>query len=236
LNGEVFAELLNHASEPYRGAGRFAYHFARGKLRGDPAFRALLERGWLSGSERILDLGCGQGLLFAWLLAARARHDLGEWPAPWPPPPPCASLLGIELTAADTQRARVALGHAARFIQADLRDTALAPADAIVVLDVLHYLEHAAQEDLLARMRAALPAGGVLLLRVGDAAAGLPFRLSNWADGIVLRARGHRRVRLHCRSASDWQRLLEARGFRSETVPLSHGTPFANVLLHARAI
>lgn len=58
--------------------GRFAYHFARGKLGGDPVFLALLERGLLSDRARILDLGCGQGLLAAWLLAARRQFESGE--------------------------------------------------------------------------------------------------------------------------------------------------------------
>ena len=59
--------LIDRASEPYRGAGAFAYNFARGKLRSDPVFCALLERGLLLGRGHILDLGCGQGLLAAWL-------------------------------------------------------------------------------------------------------------------------------------------------------------------------
>jgi 2-polyprenyl-3-methyl-5-hydroxy-6-metoxy-1,4-benzoquinol methylase len=62
--------LLDAACEPYRNAGRFAYYFARGKLRGDPVYRAILESGLLLGRARVLDLGCGQGLLAAWLRAA----------------------------------------------------------------------------------------------------------------------------------------------------------------------
>ena len=66
--------LIDSASAYYRGAGRFAWHWARGKLGGDPAFATILARGLLSGRSRILDLGCGQALLAAWLLAARACH------------------------------------------------------------------------------------------------------------------------------------------------------------------
>ena len=62
--------LLDAACEPYRSAGRFAYHFARAKLRTDPVYRAILELGLLLGRARVLDLGCGQGLLAAWLRAA----------------------------------------------------------------------------------------------------------------------------------------------------------------------
>ena len=67
-------ELLAAASAYYRPAGAFAWRFARGKLAADPVFPALLAQGLLAGRTRILDLGCGQGLLAAWLLAAHACH------------------------------------------------------------------------------------------------------------------------------------------------------------------
>ena len=68
--------LIDHASEPYRAAGRFAYPFARGKLGADAVFCGRQQRGLVPRNARIPDLGCGQGLLAAWLLAARqrARH------------------------------------------------------------------------------------------------------------------------------------------------------------------
>ena len=40
--GAAWRRLLDRASAPYRGAGRFAWHFARGKLGHDPVFRHLL--------------------------------------------------------------------------------------------------------------------------------------------------------------------------------------------------
>jgi hypothetical protein len=63
------AALVDAASAPYRATDLFAYYRARGKLRGDPAFTGILREGLLVGSERILDLGCGQGLLAAWMSA-----------------------------------------------------------------------------------------------------------------------------------------------------------------------
>jgi hypothetical protein len=83
----VHRALIERASEPYRRAGGFAYHFARGKLRYDPVFREILELGLLRGHPRILDLGCGQGLLAAWLWAAARAYESGAWPRFWPPPP-----------------------------------------------------------------------------------------------------------------------------------------------------
>src|SRR4029077_18163518 len=83
----TLAPLIDAASAYYRGAGHFAWHFARGKLGADPVFAAILARGLLHGRVRILDLGCGQGLLAAWLLAARAVHASDAphaWPHGWP--------------------------------------------------------------------------------------------------------------------------------------------------------
>ncbi len=49
-----------------------------------------------------------------------------------------------------------------------------------------------------------------------------------------MRLRGHRLERLHSRPLEEWQRALEALGFRHEARPMSEGTGFANVLLVAR--
>jgi SAM-dependent methyltransferase len=230
--------LLGQASEPYRRAGRFAYHFARGKLRHDPVFRAILERGLLRGHTHILDLGCGQGVLAAWLRAASRCYERGQWPRFWPPPPCLRSMRGIELMRREVARARCAFGAGSEceVTQADIRSTAFGTADAVVILDVLHYMPEDSQRDVLRRVRAALPHGGALLLRVGDADAGLRFRLTQWSDHVILLFRGHGLARLHCRGLGRWRELLRECGFDSRPERMSHGTPFANVLLIARAV
>jgi SAM-dependent methyltransferase len=227
------AQLVDAAAAPYRPAGRFAWHFARGKLAGDPAFAGPLQHGLIPARARVLDLGCGQGLLASWLLAAQRTHAAGNWPQSWPAPPQTTALHGVELMAHDVARARAALGDAAHFDHADIRSAPFRDADAVVILDVLHYIDLAAQDTVLRRVREALAPSGVLLLRVGDAAAGLPFRISNWVDFIVTRARGHRTARLYCRTLDDWARALQALGFTVKPIPMSQGTPFANVLLVA---
>ena len=67
--------LARAAAEPYRKAGLFARKFAQGKLTRDPSYMGILERSLLPGGDRLLDLGCGQGLIAAWLNAARATAD-----------------------------------------------------------------------------------------------------------------------------------------------------------------
>jgi SAM-dependent methyltransferase len=229
--------LLDQSCEPYRKLGRFAYHFARGKLRSDPVFRAILELGLLSGQQRILDLGCGRGLLAAWLrAAAHCCYERGIWPRTWPPAPRPESMRGIELMTREVDRARRALGPAFEVVQADIRSAVFGSADAVVILDVLHYVPAPAQRDILQRVRAALPVGGLLLLRVSDASAGLRFRFTQWVDQAILLMRGQGRVDLHCRTIGQWRELLRECGFDTRAEPMSHGTPFANVLLIGLAI
>jgi len=228
--------LLDRACAPYRQVGRFAYYFARGKLRADPVFRAILELGLLRGQQRILDLGCGQGLLAAWLRAAAQCYEHGTWPAGWPPAPSPRSMRGIELMAREVAWARRALGPACEVLQADIRSAVFGSADAVVMLDVLHYIPAQSQLEVLQRVRAALPPGGLLLLRVGDADGGLRFRFTRWVDRLIMLARGRGAVALHCRSIEQWRELLRECRFDSRAEPMSHGTPFANVLLIALAI
>jgi cyclopropane fatty-acyl-phospholipid synthase-like methyltransferase len=198
-------------------------------------FRALLQRGLLLGRGHILDLGCGQGLLAAWLKAALLCYESGSWPQDWPPAPQPRSTRGIELMIRDVERARTALGSDCEILQGDIRSAEFGTTDAVVILDVLHYISQEEQLQVLKRVRAALPARGLLLLRIADADGGLRFRCSQWIDKLVMLFRGHATVATHCRSAGQWRNLLRECGFEVQAAPMSQGTPFANVLLIAHA-
>jgi len=226
--------LIDTATAPYRSAGRFAWHFARGKLGGDPVFASLLEHGLIPDKARILDIGCGQGLLASGLLSAKAMHAEGLWPAHWPKAPNPASIHGIELMPRDVERARQALGAAAKFTAGDMCKVDFGKVDAVVILDVLHYVSIEAQDDVLRRVRDALEPDGTLILRIGDADGGLPFKFSVWVDHVVTFARGHRNSRMYCRPLSQWRAALADLGFRVDTLPMNKGTPFANILLIAK--
>ena len=229
-------QLFDTAVEPYRQAGKFATHFARGKLTGDPVFREILARGLVAPNTHVLDIGCGQGLLSAWLLAAERMAKNPGWPSGWKAAPYAVTGKGIELMPADVVRAEQALSaHESRFKfeAGDMCSTPFEKAETVVILDVLHYVPYAAQEDVLQRVLDALTPQGLLILRVGDAAGGLGFKVSNWVDHVVTLARGHSLSRLYCKPLADWISQLERLGFRVEAKPMSQGTPFANVLLLA---
>jgi SAM-dependent methyltransferase len=236
----VTGALVGAASAYYRGAGRFAWHFARGKLRGDPAYETILRQGLLARRQHLLDLGAGQGLLAAWLLAARAAYAAERaWPQGWPAPPELRSYTGIEINPQEVRRARRAFaldpGAAVQIVHGDIRNVDYGSPDAVVILDVLHYNDCASQERILKRVRAALAPGGTLLLRVGDADGGLSFGLSKSFDRTVALLRRSRWLQLHCRALREWQELLERCAFEAQPVPMQHGATFSNTLLLARA-
>lgn len=193
-------------------------------------FAGLLARGAFAQNARVLDIGCGQGLLAALLCPDHGSH----WPLDLPAQAKGVRYTGIELMASDVLRGTQALAFLqgqAQLIQGDMCTTAFPDSDVVVILDVLHYVSEAAQEDVLTRVRECLSPTGKLLLRIGDAQGGLPFHFSNWVDRVVTRIRGHKNGRLYCRSLNQWLALLDRLGFSVQVVPMNEGTPFANILL-----
>jgi len=225
--------LVAAASDPYQRAGKFAFHFARGKLRWDPVFGHLLARGLIAPRTRVLDIGCGQGLLASLLAAAAQAARQGRWPSDWAEAPLDVRVSGIELLARDVERARNALGDGIDVVCADMRTTAFPAVDTVVILDVLHYVSIAEQDAVLDRVRAALPIGGRLVLRIGDAAAPRGFVTSTWVDRFVKLARGQGFGRPEGRTLAAWQGRLAELGFTVASEALHGGPPFANVLLVA---
>ena len=226
--------LLDAAAQPYAAAGRHAFHFVRGKLRYDPVYFFLLRQGLLPDRGRLLDVGCGRGLLLALLRAAGESYRAGTWPPGWAVPPLGLDPTGIDLRKDHVRIACAALGGDARVEARDLRDFDFPPSAAIVMLDVLHYLREDEQQRVLAKAAAALASGGVLLLREPDAGAGVAYRLSQLSERLLETLRGRPFSRLRYRRAAEWAGLLESLGLTAAMEPMSAGTPFANVLFICR--
>ena len=105
----------------------------------------------LPTAATVLDLGCGNGLPGARLLAERGWR-----------------VLGVDFSAVQVRRA-AGLVPAARFARSDMTELAIRPAslDAIVSLYALIHVPLADQRVLLPRLRRWLRPGGYLLAIVG---------------------------------------------------------------------
>lgn len=233
LHPEI-AALVEEGARRYKDVGMFHWEFVRGKLRHDPLYFNLLRRGFLPPEGLLLDLGCGRGILFSLLLAARDLHAKGTYPKDWAPPPSSLTFHGIEGRPKTAEAAREALAGEATIETGDLQTADFPKAEAILLLDVLHYLPAPGQETLIARAAAALAPGGVLLIRDADAAAGWRFTATRIQERFSSMARGDFRQRFHYRSAAEWRTLLEKQGLTVDLQPMGMGTPYANVLLAAR--
>lgn len=131
----------------FSGAPRGHRGYVTGKLMMDPVYRQICEE--LGQLERALDLGTGLGLL-PLLLAVRGQ---------------AAELIGLDWDEAKLQSARIAAQSLPagatrnlRFEPGDLRTAVLPEADAVFLLDVLHYYPPAEQRQILAPRRRCGPA------------------------------------------------------------------------------
>jgi uncharacterized protein (DUF2062 family) len=235
LHPEI-AALLEESARRYQEVGMFHWEFVRGKLRHDPLYFNLLRRGFLPPEGLLLDLGCGRGILFSLILAARELSAQGIYPGEWAPPPPRLAFRGIEGRPKTAEAARQALAGEAAIETADLTAAELPTAGAILLLDVLHYLPAAGQEALLEKAAAALAPGGVLLIRDADADGGWRFTATRFQERLAALARRHWRQRFHYRGAAEWRDLLTRLNLAVDVEPMGMGTPYANVLLAARRL
>ena len=248
MRDPVFNALVKVASDRYLGSGITAWEFARAKLRNDPVYRQVVTSGLVAPDSRVMDVGCGQGLLLAILAAARDAAEQGSWPADWAPAPRGATLIGVELRPRIAQIAREALADAAEIHQVDARTLvagtaadeageearAATRADAIVLFDVLHLMAADDQERLLRALVDALPPGGKLLVREADASGGWRFRFVRLGNRLTAWTQRRWTPTFHFRTAAEWRALLERAGLQVEE-PKEMGTAsFANVLLVGR--
>ena len=229
---DPFAVLREAAAEPYLKAGVLHWEFVRGKLRHDPMYRGILEAGLLPRRGRLVDLGCGRGILLSLLVAVADAAEDDEVIAPM-------ELIGIELRRSHARAAAKALAQLPHqpeieIRQGDLRELPVPPCDTAVLLDVLHYMPAEAQVDLIGRVAEKLRPGGMLLLREADADAGWRFATTRSAERLMAVLRGHFRQRFHFRGKTAWEELARAAGLVVESEPMSEGTPYGNVLLVAR--
>jgi uncharacterized protein (DUF2062 family) len=228
--------LWEATSRRYLSSGILPWEFVLAKLRRDPLYPALLSSGVLPRAGTLLDLGCGRGIVLTLIETAASLHASGDWEKEWPAPPLEGLVLrGVERSESLSGVARSATAGRARIEVADLVGYHPEPCDGILLFDVLHYLDGAAQVVLIERACRALEPNGVMILREADAGLGLRFLLTRTAERLSALIRLHWRQRFTYRSAAEWCSVLAAQGLETRTQPSWRGTPFGNVLIVARA-
>ncbi len=181
----------------YRNMEAYPRCFARFKMMADPMFKDLPRI--LDGKMNpriILDIGTGYGVPACWLLERF----------------PGAKLYGID---PDGERVRVASRVVGKrgWIEKDAAPhvpAAPAPADAAVMLDMIHYLPDDALALTLKRLHVNLAVGGLLLIRVAAPGRGRHSWL--WKlEAVKSKLAG---VRLYYRSLEALLQMLTKAGFR----------------------
>jgi SAM-dependent methyltransferase len=225
--------LIEAVSRPYRAAGHWPYYFARAKLTHDPIYLTLLRSGRFSDRARILDLGCGHAFLAALMLTAREHYESGLWRTDWIAPPADLQFIGIDSQSRVVTQAKLVLGNRVDIHAADLCEAPLPQADVAVVIDVLQCLQADAQVTLLTKIARSLSGGGLLVLRVPDAAGGWRASFGKASDrfGVPFAKRAF--ATYHHRTLREWLQLLQSLGFEP-SVDRSRQT-FANTVLWAKA-
>lgn len=213
--------LIEEVARPYLEAGFSHWEFVRSKLRHDPAYFALVDRGLVPEAGRIVDVGCGRGILLALLALGRSRAAGLE-------------LVGVDASRRTIRVARTGVPPGVSLTVADAGAFHPPRSAAIVLLDVLHYLPVDAQERLLRRAAAALEPGGRLLIREADRSPTWRFRLTAAAERLRAVTRGRLRQRFAFRSLGEIEEALRGLGLEVQSRPMDEGTPFRNVLLVAR--
>ncbi|MGH8061054.1 MAG: methyltransferase domain-containing protein [Pseudoxanthomonas sp.] len=199
---------------------RWDYYYTRTKLGSDPLYPGVLQA--LRGSQApLLDLGCGLGLL-----AHALRFD-GQ----------SMAYRGVDNDAAKIERARNVAGKSGladtKFEVVDLAKGPPIHKGSVAILDVLQYLDAAAQQVLIGDAIGMLVPGARLVIRTTLGDASRRGRTSRVADRLA-NLIGWMQSRPRCYPDADAMRtrLVEA-GLQTTFSPLYGNTPFNNWLIVA---
>ena len=201
-----------------RVARLYPTHFLRGyvraKLRSDPMYRAVAER--LRGqSFPLYDLGCGAGVLAFYL------RDCGfTFP-----------IVGVDHDAAKIAAATT-IGqqfHDLAFKRGDAREPVPGRVN-VAALDVLHYFTDAEQTMILDSIAAAIPPGGMAVVRDAVRDGSFRYRLTAAQETFSRVIRWLKADRLNFPTPDRIIGPFLRRGFTQETIPMWGRTPFNNYL------
>jgi cyclopropane fatty-acyl-phospholipid synthase-like methyltransferase len=184
----------------------------------------------LPGGERLLDLGCGAGLTLAILAEARACTKTGAWAPGLGTPALYERMTGIDVRPRVVRIARQALADAGEIMEGEARGLVSSRYDAVLICDVLHMMAFGEQEQILDAVRSWLSEGGVVIVRVADAAGRWRFRAAAIANRLKAIVLGQWRQDFYFRTEREWLELFTKHGLAATIVANGGRMPIATVL------
>ncbi|MDR3607928.1 MAG: class I SAM-dependent methyltransferase [Oligoflexia bacterium] len=155
----------------------------------------------LPNEGRILDLGCGHGLLSLTLALAEPKRD----------------VIGIDHDSERVRLAQVAAEGVSNlhFERGSLLAPPPGPWHGIAAIDVFHYFEPRVQNTILGHLRETLGPDGVFIMREVDPEGGVAAVWNRAYETIATRTgfTQTKQAGLHFRTPSEWSRQLEKSGF-----------------------
>lgn len=193
------------------------YYYSRGKLALDPAYPAVARE--LASSPRpLLDIGCGMGLLAAWLRAHGHR----------------APISGMDVDGGKIQVAEQVLGaEDCTFRARDALEFGPHSGD-VVMLDVLHYFNDEDQQRLLGKIVSSLDPDGVAMIRVTLNDKSWRFTATKIEEWFVHACGWIPTSGWNFPTQEEIERPFRAAGFAEDARPMWGITPFNSYLFTFR--
>ncbi len=191
--------------------------YVAAKIRNDPAFPAVFDL--LRESDApILDLGCGVGLLAAYLRERGCRQP----------------VIGIDCDGRKVALARQAAARAGyratEFRQGDATERFPSFNGNVALLDMLHYLRRDEQRTLLSWLPSVVPAGGVVAIRDAPRERSARFLATYVGEKFAQAISWNVGAPLNFPTSESLRAAFASEQFDAESQPLWGRTPFNNYM------
>lgn len=157
-------------------------------------------------SGKILDLGCGQGVIASYLARVKSRQ-----------------VIGVDN---DRKRLQKSNSQNLKFEFEDIRKYPLIGTTAMIISDVLHHLNYQDQKKLLSKIAKSLKRDGILLIKEIDTGEFIRSSLSRFWDFAL-----YPKDKIYYRNAKDFKKYLQKLGFQVSISRPSRIFPGSTTLL-----
>ena len=199
-----------------RFPGNHARYYAWCKFATDPLYAAVFTA-LTDTTAPLLDIGCGMGLCSFYLRERGCKF----------------TMRGLDFDAekiAIAQKAAAAHAPELVFETSDARTGLPAHSGSVTILDILQYLDPAAQTALLREAAARIAPGGKLVIRTGIEDPGWRFTLTKVTDWFAVLCFWMKSKPISYPRPETLTATLEACGLRGTIRPMWGRTPFNNWL------